>query len=84
MGADLSGAALKRASLFPASREGAVSGDTNLVKTQLRQANLKDTQLIGSDFSSCRVKGACFTDAQGLTCQHKRWLKANGSLNIPT
>jgi len=84
VGADLSGAALKRASLFPASRERAVLQDTNLVETELRQANLKDTQLIGSDFSGCRVKEACFTDPQGLTCQHKQWLKANGALNIPT
>ncbi|WP_445245585.1 pentapeptide repeat-containing protein [Microcoleus sp. OTE_8_concoct_300] len=55
-----------------------------MVETEFRHANLKDTQLIGSDFSGCRVKGACFTDPQGLTCQHKPWLIANGSFNIPT
>jgi uncharacterized protein YjbI with pentapeptide repeats len=82
VGADLSRAALKRAFLFQADREGAVLRDTNLVKTELRHANLQDTQLIGSDFSGCRVKGACFTDAQGLTCQQKQWLRANRSLNI--
>ena len=84
MGADLSCATLKPASLFPASREGAVLRDTNLVETEFRHANLKDTQLRGSDFSGCRVKGACFTDPQGLTCQQKQWLKANGALNIPS
>jgi uncharacterized protein YjbI with pentapeptide repeats len=84
VGADLSGAALKRASLFPASREGAVLRDTNLVKTELRQANLQDTQLRGSDFSGCRLKGACFTDAQGLTCQQKQWLRAYRALSILT
>ena len=84
MGADLSGAALKPASLFPASREGEVLQDSNLVKTQIRQANLQDTQLRGSDFSGCRVKGACFTDAQGLTCQQKQWLRAYRALSILT
>jgi uncharacterized protein YjbI with pentapeptide repeats len=74
VGADLNGAALKRAFLFQADQEGAVLRDTNLVKTDLRHANLQDTQLIGSDFSGCRVKGACFTDPQGLTCQQKQWL----------
>ncbi len=74
MGADLSRAALKRAFLFQADREGAVLRDTNLVKTELRHANFQDTQLIGSDFSGCRVKGAWFTDPQGLTCQQKQWL----------
>jgi uncharacterized protein YjbI with pentapeptide repeats len=84
VGADLSGAALKRAFLFPADREGAVLPDTNLVKTELRQANLQDTQLKGSDFSGCRLKGACFTDPQGLTCQQKQWLRAYGALSILT
>ncbi|WP_445244167.1 pentapeptide repeat-containing protein [Microcoleus sp. OTE_8_concoct_300] len=74
MGADLIVVALKRASLFSASREGAVLRDTNLVKSELRQTNLQDTQLIGSDYSGCRLKGACFTDAEGLTCQQKQWL----------
>jgi uncharacterized protein YjbI with pentapeptide repeats len=73
VGAGLSRAALKRASLFPADREGAVLPDTNLVETEIRHANFKDTQLIGSNFSG-RVKGACFTEAQGLTGQHKQWL----------
>jgi uncharacterized protein YjbI with pentapeptide repeats len=74
VGAHLSRAALKRAFLFPADREGSVLRDTNLVKNQLRHANLQYTQLIGSDVSGCRLKGACFTDAQGLTCQQKQWL----------
>ena len=84
MGADLSRAALKRASLFSADREGAVLRDTNLVKTQLRHANLQDTQLRVSDFSGCRLKGACFTDPQGLTCQQKQWLRAYRALSILT
>jgi uncharacterized protein YjbI with pentapeptide repeats len=74
VGAGLSRAALKRASLFRADREGAVLPDTTLVETEIRHANFKDTQLIASDFSGCRVKGACFTQAQGLTCQHKQWV----------
>ena len=82
MGADLNGAALKRAFLFQADREGAVLQDTNLVKIELKHANLQDTQLIGSDFSGCRVKGACFTDPQWFTCQQKQWLRANRALNI--
>lgn len=84
MGADLSRAALKRAYLFQANREKAVLRDTNLIKTELRHANLQDTQLIASDFSGCPVKGACFTDAQGLTCQQKQWLIPNRALNILT
>ena len=84
MGADLIVVALKPASLFSASREGAVLRDTNLVKSELRQANLQDTQLIGSDYSGCRLKGACFTDAEGLTCQQKQWLRAKRALSILT
>ena len=84
MGAELSCANLKPASLFPGDRERAVLRDTNLVETELRHANFKDIQLMGSDFSGCRVKGACFTNPQGLTCQHKPWLRATGALNIPT
>ncbi|WP_445305651.1 pentapeptide repeat-containing protein [Microcoleus sp. herbarium2] len=48
-----------------------------MVEAEFIQPNFKDTQLRGSDFSGCRVKGACFTDPQKLTCQHKQWLKAN-------
>lgn len=82
MRANLSRAALKRASVFQADREGAVLQDTNLVKIELKHAKLQDIQLIGSAFSGCRVKGGCFTDAQGLTCQHKQWLRANRAGNI--
>jgi hypothetical protein len=39
---------------------------------------------MGADFSGSRVKKACFTEAQGLTCQQKQWLRANGAWNIPT
>ncbi|MBH8565882.1 hypothetical protein I8748_27575 [Nostoc sp. CENA67] len=55
----------------------------DLVDTDVIHANFKDTQLMDCDFSSFRVKGACFTDAQGLTCQHKQWLRVYEALNIP-
>lgn len=53
-----------------------------LINTDLRQANLEHSQLKRVDLSQCRVEGAIFTDAIGLTEDQRLWLKENGALNI--
>ena len=60
----------------------AVLNGAKLLNTDLRQANFENAQLQNVDFSQCRVTGAVFTNAKGLTQVQKRWLKDNGALNI--
>ena len=62
--------------------EGTILQEAKLLNTDLRQANLKYSQLAEVDFSQCRVEGAVFTDAMGLSRKQKLWLKANGALNV--
>ena len=59
--------------------EGANLNNTKLPNINLRQANLENTQLQNVDCTQCRVAGAIFTDACGLTTELGQWLKDNNA-----
>ncbi len=86
--ANLAGASCKygnlsEATLFHAKMSKIDLHNSILVKTKLNYARLENSNLYGVDFSKSFVKGAIFTDANGLTNEQKKWLKKNGALNVP-
>ena len=76
-------ARLHYTSLFGANLERANLSHADVAYSDFRQANLENTQLEGVNFTNSKVKGAIFTDAQGLSLEQKKWLKSHGALNVP-
>ena len=80
--ANLTNCDFSHSSLFGADLSGAILNGAKLFNTDLQQANLENTQLKNVDFSQCRVAGAIFANAEGLSRSQKRWLKNNGALDV--
>ena len=80
--ANLSETSLKKTSFFSTDLEGANLSNAKVYDCDFHHANLERANLTGIDFSTSNVRGAIFTDAQGLSLKQKLWLKENGALNI--
>ena len=56
--------------------------NVTFVRTDLRYTNFQNVHFNNVNFVNCSVQGALFTGAIGLTTSQKRWLQANGALNL--
>ena len=68
--------------LLSANLEGAKLIDIKLTNVNLQDANLEQTTWQNVVFDRCKVDGAVFSDAKGLTDEQKQWLRKNGALNV--